>query len=53
MIVGLIDDNYTSLLLAGKLYVFFASKASKKRKNNKNKKITKEVSEKIVKGIND
>ncbi len=50
MIVGLIAGTYSSLLLAGSLYVFFASK---KRKHNKKKKITKEVSEKTIKGIND
>ena len=49
MIVGLIAGTYSSLLLAGWLYVFFASK----KKNNKKKKITKEVSEKTIKGIND
>ena len=49
MIVGLIAGTYSSLLLAGWLYVFFASK----KKNNKKKKIIKEVSEKTIKGIND
>ena len=49
MIVGLIAGTYSSLLLAGWLYVFFASN----KKNNKKKKIIKEVSEKTVKGIND
>ena len=49
MIVGLIAGTYSSLLLAGRLYVFFASK----KKNNKKKKIIKEVSEKTIKGIND
>ena len=50
MIVGLIAGTYSSLLLAGWLYVFFASK---KKNNNKKKKIVKEVSEKTIKGIND
>lgn len=50
MIVGLIAGTYSSLLLAGSLYVFFASK---KRKHNKKKKVVKEVSEKTIKGIND
>ena len=50
MIVGLIAGTYSSLLLAGWLYVFFASK---KKNNNKKKKVVKEVSEKIIKGIND
>ena len=48
MIVGLIAGTYSSLLLAGWLYVFFASK---RKNNNKNKR--KEVSEKTIKGIND
>ena len=50
MIVGLIAGTYSSLLLAGWLYVFFASK---KKNNNKKRKVVKEVSEKIIKGIND
>ena len=50
MIVGLIAGTYSSLLLAGWLYVFFASK---KKNNNKKKKVVKEVSEKTIKGIND
>ena len=50
MIVGLIAGTYSSLLLAGWLYVFFASK---RKNNNKKKKVIKEVSEKIIKGIND
>ena len=50
MIVGLIAGTYSSLLLAGWLYVFFASK---KRKTNKKKRVVKEVSEKTIKGIND
>ena len=50
MIVGLIAGTYSSLLLAGWLYVFFASK---RKNNNKKKKIVKEVSEKTIKGIND
>ena len=50
MIVGLIAGTYSSLLLAGWLYVFFASK---RKNNNKKKKVVKEVSEKIIKGIND
>ena len=48
MIVGLIAGTYSSLLLAGWLYVFFASK---RKNNNKNKR--KEISEKTIKGIND
>ncbi len=50
MIVGLIAGTYSSLLLAGWLYVFFASK---KKNNNKKRKVVKEVSEKTIKGIND
>ena len=50
MIVGLIAGTYSSLLLAGWLYVFFASK---RKNNNKKKKVIKEVSEKTVKGVND
>ena len=50
MIVGLIAGTYSSLLLAGWLYVFFASK---KRKTNKKGRVVKEVSEKTIKGIND
>lgn len=50
MIVGLIAGTYSSLLLAGWLYVFFASK---KKNNNKKKRVVKEVSEKTIKGIND
>ena len=50
MIIGLIAGTYSSLLLAGWLYVFFASK---KKNNNKKKKVVKEVSEKTIKGIND
>lgn len=50
MIVGLIAGTYSSLLLAGSLYVFFATR---KRKSKPKRKATKEVSEKIVKGIND
>ena len=50
MIVGLIAGTYSSLLLAGWLYVFFASK---RKNNNKKKKIIKEASEKTIKGIND
>lgn len=50
MIVGLIAGTYSSLLLAGWLYVSFASK---KKNNNKKRKIVKEVSEKTIKGIND
>ena len=50
MIVGLIAGTYSSLLLAGWLYVFFASK---KKNNNKKKRLVKEVSEKTIKGIND
>lgn len=49
MIVGLIAGTYSSLLLAGKLFVIFASKTKK----TKNKKVIKEVSEKTIKGIND
>lgn len=50
MIVGLIAGTYSSLLLAGWLYVSFASK---KKNNNKKRKVVKEVSEKTIKGIND
>ena len=50
MIVGLIAGTYSSLLLAGWLYVFFASK---KKNNNKKRKVVKEVSEKTIKGVND
>ena len=50
MIVGLVAGTYSSLLIAGRLYVFFASKT---KINNKKKKVVKEVSEKIIKGIND
>ena len=50
MIVGLIVGTYSSLLLAGWLYVSFASK---KKNNNKKRKVVKEVSEKTIKGIND
>ncbi len=50
MIVGLIAGTYSSLLLAGWLYVFFASK---RKNNNKKKRVVKEVSEKTIKGIND
>lgn len=50
MIVGLIAGTYSSLLLAGWLYVFLASK---RKNNNKNKRVVKEVSEKTIKGIND
>ena len=50
MIVGLIAGTYSSLLLAGWLYVFFAGK---KKNNNKKRKVVKEVSEKTIKGIND
>ena len=49
MIVGLIAGTYSSLLLAGWLYVSFASK---KKNNNKKRKVVKEVSEKTIKGIN-
>lgn len=48
LIVGIIAGTYSSLLIAGWLYVLFASK----RKNDKKKKITKEISEKTIKGIN-
>ena len=48
MIVGLIAGTYSSLLLAGWLYVFFSSN---RKNNNKNKR--KEISEKTIKGIND
>ena len=50
MIIGLIAGTYSSLLLAGWLYVFFASK---RKNNNKKKRVVKEVSEKTIKGIND
>ena len=50
MIVGLVAGTYSSLLIAGRLYVFFASKT---KSNNKKKKQVKEVSEKTIKGIND
>ena len=49
MIIGLIAGTYSSLFLAGALYVFFATR--KKSKHNKSKH--NEVSEKIIKGIND
>lgn len=48
LIVGIIAGTYSSLLIAGRLYVLFASK----RKNDKKKKTTKEISEKTIKGIN-
>ena len=48
LIVGIIAGTYSSLLIAGWLYVLFASK----RKNDKKKKTTKEISEKTIKGIN-
>ena len=54
MIIGLVAGTYSSLLLAGYLYVFFATKI--KRKNKKEKKAKtkpKEVTERIIKGIND
>ena len=48
LIVGIIAGTYSSLLIAGWLYVLFASK----RKNDKRRKTTKEISEKTIKGIN-
>lgn len=48
LIVGIIAGTYSSLLIAGRLYVLFASK----RKIDKKKKTTKEISEKTTKGIN-
>lgn len=48
LIVGIIAGTYSSLLIAGRLYVLFASK----RKNDKKKRTTKEISEKTIKGIN-
>lgn len=48
LIVGIIAGTYSSLLIAGRLYVLFASK----RKIDKKKKTTKEISEKTIKGIN-
>ena len=48
MIIGLIAGTYSSLLIAPRLYVFFA-----KNNKTKKKKQVKEVSEKIIKGIND
>lgn len=48
LIVGIIAGTYSSLLIAGWLYVLFASK----RKNDKRRKTTKEISEKAIKGIN-
>ncbi len=50
MIVGLIAGTYSSLLIAGNLFVKFASR---KKKNKKKKKLIKEVNEKTIKGIND
>ena len=49
MIIGLVAGTYSSLLIAPRLYVFFAINDKKKRK----KQVKKEVSEKIIKGIND
>ena len=49
MIIGLVAGTYSSLLIAPRLYVFFAKNDKKKRK----KQVKKEVSEKIIKGIND
>ncbi len=49
MIIGLVAGTYSSLLIAPRLYVFFARNDKKKRK----KQVKKEVSEKIIKGIND
>ena len=49
MIIGLIAGTYSSLLIAPRLYVFFA----KNDKSKKKKQVNKEVSEKIIKGIND
>ena len=51
MIVGLIAGTYSSLLLAGWLYVFFAT--IRKNKKTKNTKKVREVSERTIKGIND
>ena len=50
MIVGLIVGTYSSLLIAGKLFVFFVSRSKKDKKKSKKKE---EISEKIIKGIND
>ena len=50
MIIGLIAGTYSSLLIAPKLYIFFANK---KKNSSKNKKTAKEITEKTIKGIND
>lgn len=49
MIIGLIVGTYSSLLIAGRLFIFFANKKKTKRKIN----IVKEKTEKTIKGIND
>ncbi len=49
MIVGLIAGTYSSLMMAGYIFVFFASK----NKQNKKKKKISEKSEKTIIGIND
>lgn len=49
MIIGLIVGTYSSLLIAGRIFIFFANKKKPKRKIN----IVKEKTEKTIKGIND
>lgn len=49
MIIGLVAGTYSSLLIAPRLYVSFA----RNNKTKKKKQVKKEVSEKIIKGIND
>lgn len=50
MIIGLIAGTYSSLLIAPRLYIFFANK---KKNSSKKKKTSKEITEKTIKGIND